>query len=917
MVKPKLDNDTVYLIDGSGYIFRAYFAIRGLRSKSGVPTNAVYGFTTMLIKLLKGHHPRYVGIAFDRKEPTFRHTIYKDYKANRPAPPEDLVPQFALIHRVVEAFNIKLLSMPGFEADDLIGTMTKRAHEAGRRVVIVTGDKDLMQLVDDNTYLLDELRAEKYGDEHFIGKEQVKEEFGVWPEQVVDVLALAGDASDNVPGVFGIGKKIAADLVNEFGSVEKVLEMAPLITQKSRREKIIDGHQSALTSKKLVVLDNNAPIDCGIEDLQYSGLDQDKFRALCLELDFNRLLSDKALFTQASVPQTESVAANASDVVVDRGSYIAVTTASKLDEVIQQLRSAKKIAVDTETDGLDSTTANLVGIAVAWGNNQAAYIPLAHKRDVIATQLELSVVREKINPILADSTKVIVAQNAKFDHKILTRHGFVDFKIGGDPMLESYLLHQDQEKHNLDDLSQKYLGHKPISFAEVCGTKNNQISFADVPLKVACEYSAEDADVALRLEELLLQEISASSLDKLYVELELPLEGVLSRMELMGVKLNTAKLHEAGDLLNQRLLELEKRAFDTAGITFNLASPKQVAEILFERLSLPSGKKTKTGYSTDSSVLEQLASQHELPQILLEHRMLAKLINTYIETLPVLINKATGRLHTSYNQFVTATGRLSSSDPNLQNIPARTKEGRTIRASFVAEPGYRLISLDYSQVELRILALVSQDLVLLDSFAKDQDVHSRTASEIFDVAASEVTKQQRDAAKTINFGLLYGMGAHRLAQTLKISRKEAQAYLDKYYERYAGVFRWKRDALKLAQEKLEVRTLFGRKRALLELASKNALEKARGERVAINTPIQGTAADIIKKSMIDTDAYLRKNWPQSHLIMQVHDELIIEAKQEDANKIALDVALIMRRGHGLDVDLKVDFSIADNWADAH
>lgn len=912
MVKPVLDNDTVYLIDGSGYIFRAFFAIRPLRSKSGVPTNAVYGFTTMLHKLLKEHKPQFVAIAFDRKEPTFRHQLYADYKANRPQPPEDLIPQFELIHKVVAAFNIKLLAIPGFEADDLISTMCKRAHAQGRKVVVVTGDKDLMQLVDENTYLLDELRAEKYGEEHFIGIEEVKQEFGVSPNQVADVLALAGDASDNVPGVMGIGKKTAADLVNEFGSVERVLQMAPLISQKARREKIIAGHKDALISKKLVSLDDNVPLSCSIEDLHYQGIHIEELRSLFAELDFNRLLKDNSIFKDGQTHVVER-----SNSIVDYAKYKAVIDEKTLHEVMDGLEKAKKISIDTETDGLDSTRAKLVGVALSWGENQAAYIPLAHKKEVIPTQLSMENVRAKLSPLLHNSAKTIVAQNAKFDHKVLMRHGFGDFAIGGDPMLQSYLLHQDQEKHNLDDMSKKYLGHKPISFAEVCGEKNNQISFADVGLKNAVEYSAEDADIALRLENKLCKEIERADLDNLYRTLELPLEAVLSRMELAGVLLDTPKLFEAGEELNHRLLNLETRAFELAGCAFNMASPKQVSEILFEKLKLPAGKKTKSGYSTDSSVLEQLVVHHELPFILLEHRMLAKLINTYIETLPKLINEETGRIHTSYNQFVTATGRLSSSDPNLQNIPARTKEGRTIREAFIAKHGYRLISLDYSQVELRILALVSQDQVLLDSFAHDQDVHSRTASEIFDVPPEQVTKEQRNAAKTINFGLLYGMGAHRLSLTLKIPRKQAQSYLDKYYERYAGVFRWKQEALKYAHEKLEVRTLFGRKRALPELASKNALEHARGERVAINTPIQGTAADVIKKAMIDTDTYLREHHPDSHLIMQVHDELIIEAREMDAQKIAHDISAIMSKGHGLKVDLKVDFSIGHNWAQAH
>ncbi|HXW53248.1 MAG TPA: DNA polymerase I, partial [Myxococcota bacterium] len=731
-------------------------------------------------------------------------------------------------------------------------------------------------------------------------------------------LALAGDSSDNVPGVLGIGKKTAADLINEFGPLEQIIRLAPLIKQKSRREKIMAGQNLAILSKQLVTIDTKAPIDCTMADLRYFGIDQEKTRQLFLELDFNRLLHDTALFSKTSAAtHTDNAAVGQHDVHVDRKAYRPITHPRAFAEILDQLRRARKVAIDTETDGLDSTTANLVGLALAWGKNHACYIPLAHSHHAAEEQLDLATVRKGLKEILSGSDKVIVAQNAKFDHKVLVRHGFVDFAIGGDPMLASYLLHQDQERHNLDDLSVKYLGHQPITFEEVCGPKKSRISFADVSLAVATEYAAEDADIALRLEELLLNGLEQQALDKLYFTLELPLEGVLSRMELTGVKVDAQVLQAVGRELKTRLLELESSAHNLAGIGFNLASPKQTAEILFDKLGLPVAKKTKTGYSTDSSVLERLAPFHPIARVLLEHRMCAKLINTYIETLPMLINTATGRLHTNYNQFVTATGRLSSSDPNLQNIPARTREGRRIRQAFIARPGHKLISLDYSQVELRLLAFVTQDPVLLDSFAKDEDVHQRTAQEIFEIDSAQVTKEQRDAAKTINFGLLYGMGAQRLSQTLGLPRKSAQDYLDKYFAKYAGILRWKNEALADARRKGEVRTLFGRKRSLPELSSRNAMEQARAERMAINTPIQGTAADIIKMAMIETDTYLRTLSQEAHLIMQVHDELIIEAPMELANELAISIAKIMSQGHGLDLNLKVDYGIADNWADAH
>lgn len=908
MAAPKLDNNTVYLVDGSGYIFRAYFAVRSLSSKKGVPTNAVYGFTTMLLKLIREHKPRYLAIAFDLKEPTFRHKIYEGYKANRPAPPADLVPQFALIHQIVEAFNIKILSKPGYEADDLIGTLAERAKKAHYEVVVVTGDKDLMQLVDDQVFLLDELRAAKIGSEKFIDAHEVKKEMGVWPNQVVDLLALAGDSSDNIPGVSGIGVKTAAELIEEFGALERILEMTPLIKQKSRREKLIDGNHLARLSKQLVTIDRNVDFDCTISDLKYQNIDQEKTRALFSELDFNRLLQDPVLF---SGPKPATSVESPS---VDRAKYLTINDDKNLQALVSALAGAQKIAIDIQSDNPDPIRGNLVGIALAWGDNQAAYIPLKHDTLLAPQQLQQEYVLAQLKPILQDMHKIIIAHDAKHEFKILQRLG-INIHIGGDPMLANYLLHQDQERHNLLDLSLKYLGFKPLSLD--AGEKKDKKSLWHLPLPQVSEYAACQADVALRLEKMLVPKLAQQNLSKLYDTLELPLEEVLSRMELAGVAIDTHKLKELHDDLNERLLKLEKQAHELAMMEFNLGSPKQVAHVLFEKLSLGAAKKTKTGFSTDSSVLEKLVSKHPLAQVLLEHRLCAKLINTYVDSLPALINPITARLHTSYNQFVTATGRLSSSDPNLQNIPIRTSEGRRVRQAFVAKPGYVLISLDYSQVELRILAYISGDEVMLDAFAKDQDVHKRTASEIFEVDLDHVSKEQRNTAKTINFGLLYGMGSQRLAETLNISRSTAQAYLAKYFAKYSKILLWKNQALEQAKKNNEVRTLFGRKRDVKELSSANAMLRARAERLAINTPIQGTNADIIKKAMIDTDEFLRVNYPDSHLLMQVHDELVIEAKKEHAPQIAQAVSKIMSHGHGLELDLKVEYGIASNWDDAH
>lgn len=909
MATAKLDNNTVYLIDGSGYIFRAYFAIRSLHSKKGVPTNAVYGFTTMLLKLLREHKPKLLAIAFDRKEPNFRHQLFPEYKANRSEPPKDLIPQFALIHQVVEAFNIKLLSMAGYEADDLIGTVAEKYRALGHEVVIVTGDKDLMQLVDDQTFLIDELRAIKNGTEELIDSAAVKSQLGVLPHQVVDLLALAGDSSDNIPGVAGIGKKTAVELIDEFGSLERILEMAPLVKQNSRREKLIDGHNMALLSKKLVTIKRDVPIDCDITDLRYEGINQEKSRALFSELDFIRLLNDKQLFADEKVapeiklPERE----------VDTNNYRIIRTSSELDKLLSDIKPVKKIAIKAQGDKADFVPAKLIGLALSWGDNNAAYVPIEHAQEKV---LPLSLVQEKINPFLSDASKEFIAHNAKYEFKVLQENGLGPFRISGDPALENYLLLQDSEKHGLLDLSLKYLNHQLTSYETLIGGTKPAPLLSELELSHVAKYACERADCALGLEKFLLKKVDKERLAQLYTELELPLETVLARMEMHGVRIDSSLLETIKGELKLRLAQLEKEAYELAGQSFNLASPKQVAEILFERLKLATAKKTKTGHSTDVSVLEKLAEEHPLPRLLLEHRMCAKLLNTYVDSLPHLIDEKSGRLHTHYNQMVTATGRLSSSDPNLQNIPIRTNEGRRIRQAFIADAGKVIISLDYSQVELRLLAYASKDPVLLDSFAKNEDVHKRTASEIFAIAPEQVNREQRNAAKTINFGLLYGMGPHKLAQTLNISRAEAMRYLEIYFQKYAGILLWKEEVLKKARESLEVRTLFGRKRALPELASKNKMLISRAERLAINTPIQGTAADIIKKAMLDTDLLLR-DFPGAALIMQVHDELVIEAAEKDAALIAEKVSLLMSKGHGLAMDLRVEYGIGPNWELAH
>jgi DNA polymerase-1 len=914
---PLIKDDAVYLIDGSGYIFRAYYAIRPLTSSKGVPTNATYGFIQMLLKLLREHQPKYVAIAFDNKTPTFRHELYSGYKANRPPPPEDLIPQFAWIQKVVDAFGIKKVVQPGFEADDLIGTLTKKARQIGRQVIIVTGDKDFMQLVDGEVWLLDELRASKSGAELFVDREGVREKFGVDPEHVVDILALAGDSSDNVPGVRGIGEKTAMELVKEFGSLETILNCAPLMKQKSRREKLMEDSDMARLSKVLVTIKCDVPMDLQIEDLHYQQHGSQELADIFEELEFRRLLSEPMFKVAPPSGDAEATPAIAPASEIDRSKYVAITTTAALTELLIKLEHADTIAISTKTDTQDALVSRFVGISLAWGLGDAAYIPVGHNAELVPGQLSLEQVRAALNPIFASDTHRFIAQNAKSDQHVLIRAGFHPFVIGGDPMLASYLLEADTARHNIDELSRVHLHHQNITHEEVCGKGRTLISFADVPLAQAVPYAAEDVDVAFRLSRILESKVREEGFEGLYRDMELPLEEVLCEMEETGVKIDTKLLGELSGEFATQLLKLEAQAHEIAGMDFNLASPKQVADILFGKLQLATVRKTKTGQSTDADVLEALAMVHPLPKVLLEHRMLSKLKGTYVDALPKLIRPQTGRVHTSFNQAVTATGRLSSSEPNLQNIPIRGTEGRRIRQAFIADEGCVLISLDYSQIELRILADMSKDPVMTDAFMNGEDVHQRTASEIFDIPLGTVTREQRNIAKTINFGLVYGMGAHRLSQTLNISRTDASRYLNRYYERYGGLYAWQKTMLEKAKTQGEVRTIFGRRRKLPEIRSANRVLVQRAERMAINTPIQGSAADIMKKAMIEASRALKREVPGARMLLQVHDELLIEAKESEAQKTADLVEKIMRDASHLAVPTTVDVGMAKSWAEAH
>jgi DNA polymerase-1 len=923
-------DNTLFLVDGQGYIFRAYYAIRRLSTSTGVSTNAVYGFTNMLMRVLRERQPRYLAIAFDLKGKTFRHELYPEYKGNRPPPPEDLPPQLPMIHDIVEKFQIPVLKKPGFEADDLIGTLARVASEQGKQVVIITADKDFMQLVTDDVYLYDEMRMQRGSDGVLVGKSEVHDKFGVDPAHVVDVLGLAGDSSDNVPGVKGIGVKTATALVNEHGDLEGVLAAAPDIKQKKRKENLINDADKARLSKQLVTIDTDVQMPTDIEALRYDGPDKAALKGVFHELEFVRLIDDPIL-EGAAAPDSdlplfggrlaeEKRSEDERAVVqtkVDRTSYREVTDPFDLASLARDLKGADVVSVRAFADGGRTLRGDLVGIAVAWGEGQAAYIPIGHDGEAVVEQLPLEDVREALAPVLTGGAAKVTGHDVKDTLTSLVSAGFPPFEATGDAMIAHYLLDTDGRAHDLVSLARGYLDHEALTPDEVLGKGKKRVSLRTLPVDRAAAFAAERADLAWRLHALLAARVAEREMGELYEELELPLVPVLSRMEAAGVAIDSNRLLAMSDGFESELGRLQAAAHEAAGREFNLGSPSQVAELLFDELKLPVVKRTKTGASTDSTVLEQLADKHPLPALLLEWRAVSKLKSTYVDVLPTLVNESTGRVHTHYHQAVAATGRLSSSDPNLQNIPIRTELGRAIREAFVAPAGSVLCSLDYSQVELRLLAHVTRDEVLLDTFEHDHDVHARTASEVFDTPLDGVTREQRTAAKAINFGLIYGMGVQRLSRELSIKRAEAKAYIDKYFQRLAGVKRWHNEMLDKARADGEVRTLFGRRRLLEGLSSKNRGEVARAERLAINTPIQGSAADLIKRAMLRADAQLRAKVPEAKLLLQVHDELLVEVPEQSAD-VAIEVVRTAMEGAAeLAVPLKVDHDYAKSWADAH
>jgi DNA polymerase-1 len=890
-----MQKETIYLVDATAYIYRAFFALRGpFATRSGFPTNAIYGYTRMINRVLKQYRADYMVFVFDAPVPSFREKIYKQYKANRPPAPDDFKKQQPYIRKITQAYNFPILEIPGYEADDVVATIAKVAEKRGLRVVIVTGDKDYMQIVSDNIELFDEIKDE------FIRREAVKQKLGVYPEQVVDYLALVGDSIDNIPGVKGVGSKTAAQLLQAFGSLDGIYQNIERVSSAKVRENLIAHKEDAYLSKKLVTINQSVPMEVKIEGYRIKEPDYQLLRELFTELEFLSFLQE---FESAGLITRK---------VISPERYTTITSRDRLDEVIRKVKEQRVVSIDIETTSPSPVSAEIVGISLCWDAGEACYIPISHKYLGVPEQLKMEVVLKALKPILEDREIKKYGQNIKYDAIVLKRYGVEVEGICFDCMLAGYILDPDGAPHNLEKIASKYLSHTKTPYAQVVGKE--KVSFENVKIEKATAYACEDADLVFRLVPILEEELKKRGLYNLLIEIELPLVKVLAEIEINGVKIDTGYLKRLSAQLNSKLMELRKRAWDIAGESFNLDSPQQVSKILYEKIGLKPLKRTKTGYSTDVGVLEKLAKKHALPKIILEHRLLAKLKNTYIDSLPELINLQTGRIHTSYNQAVAATGRLTSSDPNLQNIPVKSEEGRQIREAFIADKGYYLMSADYSQIELRVLADVSGDENLQSAFKQDRDIHTQTASEVFGVLPEKVDYEMRRKAKAINFGIAYGLSPYGLSEELDISDSEARRYIQRYFERYPKVKKHIEKTLENARKAGFVETKFKRRRYIGNLSATSTILRDRAERIAINAPIQGTAADIIKIAMVKLFKRLKREGLDARIIMQVHDELVLEVAEKDLNRAERVVREEMQNAVKLSVPLKVEVSTGKNWA---
>ena len=931
---PTIAPNPLVLVDGSSYLYRAFHAFPPLTNSAGEPTGAMYGVLNMLKSLISQVQPSHIAVVFDAKGKTFRDEMFEQYKSHRPPMPDDLRKQIQPLHDIIRALGIPLLVIEGVEADDVIGTLAVAASKANQKVLISTGDKDMAQLVDDNIMLINTMNNT------LLDREAVIEKYGIPPELIIDYLALMGDSADNIPGVAGVGEKTALGLLQGIGSMaeiyanlDKVAEL-PIRGAKKLGDKLLAEKEMADLSYRLATIKTDVALDITPEQLTLGASNNDQLTEYFGRYEFKRWLNEVMngadsitnnneqptkinhyQATPALAPNNDDEALQA--IQIDRSRYETLLTEADLNRWIEKLKQAKLFALDTETDNLDYMAANLVGISFALENGEAAYLPLQLDYLGAPKTLEKTTALSLLKPVLENPAIQKVGQNFKYDLTIFARNGIDVQGVAFDTMLESYVLNSTG-RHNMDELAKRYLGHQTISFEEIAGKGKNQLTFNQIPLEQAAEYAAEDADVTMKLQQVLWEKLSKEpTLEKLFKEMELPLLGVLSRMERRGVLIDSDALFLQSNEIANRLSELEEQAYVLAGQPFNLASTKQLQELLFDKLGLPVIQKTPKGApSTNEEVLEELAFSHELPKVLVEHRGLSKLKSTYTDKLPQMVNPQTGRVHTSYHQAVTATGRLSSSDPNLQNIPIRNEEGRRIRQAFIAREGFTVVAADYSQIELRIMAHLSQDQGLINAFTQGKDIHRSTAAEIFGVALDEVTSEQRRNAKAINFGLIYGMSAFGLSRQLGIGRADAQSYMDLYFKRYPGVQTFMHDIREKAKAQGYVETLFGRRLYLPDINSSNGMRRKAAERVAINAPMQGTAADIIKRAMIQLDQKLQNDLDIA-MIMQVHDELVFEVRSE---KVAFYSELIktqMESAADLVVPLIVEVGQGTNWDEAH
>ena len=891
------DKDPIILVDGSSYLYRAYHALPPLMTSNNQPTGAIKGVISMIKRILIDHPDSPLAVVFDAKGKTFRHDMYSEYKANRPPMPEDLVLQIEPIHRIISLMGIRLIMVSGVEADDVIGTLAEQARQKKLNTVISTGDKDMTQLVCESVSVVNTMSGELLDESGVIKK------FGVDPDHITDYLALIGDKSDNVPGVDKVGPKTAVKWLQEYSDIEGVINNAESIGGKVG-ENLRSSIETLKLAHELVKIKIDVPLDVGIEDLQVQEPSSEELSELYKELEFNTWLQES--------PQKKIIPPS-----ID-SSYECISTQDDLKKLIKKASKAKTIAIDTETTGLDYMDADLVGISISYEPGQAAYIPISHEDDS-SPQLEMDYVLQELRPLLEDSNEKIIGQNIKFDKNILARYGINISSIKNDTMMMSYVLDASATRHNLDALSSYYLNYKTSTFEDVAGKGVKQVTFDKVPIAEATHYAAEDADITLRLYEELVTKLEAvESLKVLNQEIEIPLIEVLSEMEQNGAILNSKILNAQSKDLENRIKKLEKSAYNLAGEEFNLGSTKQLREIFFDKLGYRIIKKTPGGQpSTDEKVLAELAEEYELPKVLLEHRTLSKLKSTYTDKLPGQISNSTGKVHTSFHQAVTTTGRLSSSDPNLQNIPIRTEDGRRIRQAFEPSKGHRFISADYSQIELRVMAHMSKDEGLLKAFQEGEDVHSKTASEVFNVDIEEVTPDLRRNAKAINFGLIYGISAFGLGKQLGITRNLAAEYMAMYFEKYPGVKEYMESTKKLAGENGYIETLFGRRLYLRDINASNAMRRQASERAAINAPVQGTAADIMKIAMIKMHKLIKETNIDAKLILQVHDELILDTPAKEIDQVIELVTESMMGAANLDVPLEIDIGIGDNWDQAH